>query len=495
MTPIATETGDAAAPSRTLRPGELVLLAALSVLALGLRLYALNTPLWYDEIVTVVESVRAPLGRIVTTFAGDNQHPLYSVLAHLSVAAFGESPWALRLPAALLGVATIPVLYLIGRRVADTAEAAAAALVLAVSYHHVWFSQNARGYTAVFLCVLVSTLALLRWLEGRRPLDLCVFALSMGLGAYAHLTTVLVAIGQAAALALAWLGIDRQARRDADWRGAIVMFAASAAVTLLLYAPMLADVSAVMSGGESSGGQQSTLAWTVAALMQGMQVGFGTLWVLLAGGIVFGTGVISYLRRRPIVALLFILPVAVTVATAVILNRPVRPRFIFFSAGFALLFAVRGAAVIGSSLSAALWGPAGRESGRIATIALVALAGVVLSVRSLPYNYSNPKQDYERAVAFVETSMGPNDVAAVIADGGQIPVVKYLNRPWPRVDRAADLEALRPSSGVVWVVSTFPSYIEGGRPDLWRLLNEACSVAVEVDGTVEDGAITVHRCY
>ena len=86
-------------------------MALLAVAGAGLRFHGIGTNLWYDEIVTLTESVRAPFVQIVTSFAGDNHHPLYSVLAHAAVAVFGEEPSALRLPAALFGAATLPLLY------------------------------------------------------------------------------------------------------------------------------------------------------------------------------------------------------------------------------------------------------------------------------------------------------------------------------------------------------------------------------------------------
>ena len=73
-------------------------LVALLGIGLGLRLYHLGPGLWYDEIETLVEYVRSPLGRIITDYHSTNQHPLYSVLAHFSIATLGESGAALRAP-------------------------------------------------------------------------------------------------------------------------------------------------------------------------------------------------------------------------------------------------------------------------------------------------------------------------------------------------------------------------------------------------------------
>src|SRR5919106_3235672 len=133
--------------NRSLRGADVGFLVVLIILGAGLRLYRLNTGLWYDEIVTVLNSVRPPLREIVSHFPSNNDHPLYSVLAHVAVIAFGEEPWALRLPAVLFGVLTIPIIFALGLVVTNRLEAGAAALILTVSYHHIWFSQNARGYT------------------------------------------------------------------------------------------------------------------------------------------------------------------------------------------------------------------------------------------------------------------------------------------------------------------------------------------------------------
>jgi hypothetical protein len=92
----------------------------------------------------------------------------------------------------------------VGRSAASRLEAGAAATILAVSYHHIWFSQNARAYTALLVCVLLSTHALVRWLDTRRGSLLAWYAAVTAVGAYAHLTMVLVSLSHALAC-----GIER----------------------------------------------------------------------------------------------------------------------------------------------------------------------------------------------------------------------------------------------------------------------------------------------
>src|SRR5579859_2872359 len=75
------------------------ILGALTVIAFALRVWHLNSCLWFDEVLTLLDYVRPPLRSIVTNFESQNQHMLFSILAHFSIRTFGESAWAVRLPA------------------------------------------------------------------------------------------------------------------------------------------------------------------------------------------------------------------------------------------------------------------------------------------------------------------------------------------------------------------------------------------------------------
>jgi uncharacterized membrane protein len=472
-----------------------LLLLILVAAGAALRLYRLDTGLWFDEIVTLITSVRPPLSEIVTSFPGNNNHPLYSVFAHLSVTLLGEHPWTVRLPSALFGVASLPALYLVGTTVASRFESALAVTILTVSYHHVWFSQNARGYTLLLLCVLLATYLLLKWLAGGSGWHLAAYAVVGALGAYTHLTMVFVVVTHAAVVALElWRREWRSAGSRTRWRPAIAAFGGAALLTILLYAPMLGGVQTFFTTQTVTSNEVATPVWALAAALRGLQIGFGSLWAIAAGLLVFGAGAWSYFRRHDVALCLFLLPIPVTLALAVAMARPIFPRFVFFAIGFVLLITVRGAAVLGGWLAdRAVRGVRPEQLGRAAALALTA-AAVVFSIRSLPYGYRYPKQDYARAVAFIEQHRRETDPAAVVGVTGSIPVREYLGREWPRIDRADDLRALQREGRDVWVLFTFPAYIESGQPELWAMLRAACVPVADFHGTVAAGGITVSRC-
>jgi len=135
-----------------------VLLAGVTLLALGLRLYHLNAQsLWYDEGFSVYLSHMSP-GEIVSRTAADIQPPLYYLLLHGWMQLLGDDEPVVRGLSVLFGVLTVPLIYAVAWQLFHSRPAGLlAALVLAVSPLHIWYGQETRMYTLlIFLCLLSS---------------------------------------------------------------------------------------------------------------------------------------------------------------------------------------------------------------------------------------------------------------------------------------------------------------------------------------------------
>jgi mannosyltransferase len=460
-------------------------LAAMTALAALLRAIGSNDGLWLDEIITLVESVRQPLAQILTVFPGNNQHTLYSVLAHASVASFGEQPWSLRLPALVLGALSPAALYLFAREFTSRSEALLAALLMAVSYHSVWFSQNARGYSSLAFFALVSSWLLLRGLRRSSTGDFVGYAVVSALGAYTHLTMVFLVMGHAVACAVR-LGLPLDRAAVSRWRLPFVGFGLAGLMTLALYAPLLLDVRRFFLN-RTMPADVATPAWAAKALLAGLQLGLGTALGALAGALLLLVGLWSYVRQSRFLAALFILPGLFTVAAVLALRQPIFPRFLFFLSGFGVLVVVRGAVEIGARLSR-------RSDGSPAPVTLfgTALVGVMIaaSAASLPYDYRYPKQDFEGAMRFVDTHRLVGE-PVVTAGGAIYPFLRYYQRDWPGIRSSAQLHDVRARSERVWVIYTLAEYIEADAPDLMRTLREECPVSQVFRGTVAGGNVTV----
>jgi mannosyltransferase len=461
-------------------------LALLTVLAVVLRSIGLNNGLWYDEIKTLLDSVHSPLLRILTVFPGDNQHTLFSVLAHLSISVFGDHPWSLRLPSMLLGAATVPVLFLFAREFVGRTEALLASLLLAVAYHHVWFSQSARGYAALAFLTLLSSWLLLRGLRRARASDFVWYAVVSALGVYTHVTMIFLVASHAilCVLPLGLPGLGAEARRR--WRLPVLGFVLAGVFTLILYSPVLFEVQHTLEK-KADPMKGATANWALAELLRGMRIGLGSAFAVIAGATIFLVGVWSYFKQSKFVLGMFLLPGVITILAPVVLHRPVRPRFLLFLAGFALLIVVRGALEIGRMLQRRrATGPA--ETSPLGIGLVLGLAA--LSAASLRFNYRYPKQDFAGALEYMHAHRAEGE-PVLTAGPATYPYRAYFKQPWQGITSLAELQATRALGRRVWVVYTLESYIRSDAPELMAALRADCAVQGVFRGTVGGGDVTV----
>jgi 4-amino-4-deoxy-L-arabinose transferase-like glycosyltransferase len=458
---------------------------ALFLIGIVLRAVGLNGGMWVDEYITVVRSVRLPIGEIVTTFPSNNNHPLFSLLSHLSVMLFGEQPWSLRLPALLFGVVSIPLAFILANQVTDKLEALLATTLFAVSYHHVWFSQNARGYTALLFWTLLCTYLLLRGADGcSRRWDVR-YGIAAALGAYTHLTMGVV-IAAHALWTAARIRLAPDSTPTSFAKRAAVAFGLAGVLSLLLYLPLVFEVNRFFSAPLSPVGRAATPSWAVGEVVRRIGVGLGTIGAVMVG-VPAAIGLASYWRRDRSTTALFVLPPVLVFAGILIMGRPTYPRFFFFALPFAILFVVRGTMIAGETIGNAV------RSGKRIGVAIGASATGVFVLASLTAVIADsryPKQDFEGAIRFIEERRLPGD--AVVPLGPLVLVFRdYYRMPW---FRSTESGAKPPAAAVqrVWIVHSFRSLVSESTFRTHRYLNEeVCRPMGVFRGTVGDGDLHV----
>jgi mannosyltransferase len=463
-----------------------LVLGSLGIVALALRLWRLESDLWFDEVTTLVKFVRPPLGDIVTSFPSQNQHMLYSVLAHLSVAAFGESVAALRLPAVLFGVASVGALFLLGRRLLGTVEAVIACSLMTVSYHHVWFSQNARGYTGLLFFAILSTWL---WLEASpttsRRLWLW-YVVAVCLGMWVHVTFAFVVASHALVSVFLWR------RGDPSFRAAIGAWILCGSLTLQLYALSLPEFLRVALHQVSLPSQWTAPSWVVGETLRSLSLGLGGLSVVLGAGLLAVAGWIGILRDDRPAAFALGLPVVLAATTMTVLGHNLWPRFFFFAAGFAILMVVHGAMTLPGLLVNPRTGT--RLPEHMARIAGLASGGllVAVSVLTLPRCYALPKQDFRGARAYVESRVAPGDGVVAVGLAG-LAYSRYYAPDWSFARTRAELDELRRAHSTLWLVYTLPTHLKTYRPDVWEAVEEGFETVKVFRGSLHGGAIFVCR--
>ncbi|MEH2315604.1 glycosyltransferase family 39 protein [Nostoc sp.] len=126
----------------------------------------------------------------------DPQHPpLYYVMVRLWAQVFGDSPTGVRSLSALISLLIFPSVYWLCLELFESPVVGWVAMALiAVSPLQLFFAQEARQYSLWMVEILVSSAALLRAIRQENKTNWVLYALTLTLGLYTHLFTVLVMI-------------------------------------------------------------------------------------------------------------------------------------------------------------------------------------------------------------------------------------------------------------------------------------------------------------
>jgi len=174
-------------------------LIVVLLLALVLRLVNLGSRnLWYDEAFAVLyaeKSFSAILYGTITQVEGTaaDVHPLlYYFFLHLWMGLFGQSPFVVRLPSVIFGLASIVLAFSIGRELFDSGAGLLAATIITVAPFHINYSQENRMYSLLCLLSLLTVYFFIRCWKGNGYGNWLVFILAATLSLYTHNLAFLV---------------------------------------------------------------------------------------------------------------------------------------------------------------------------------------------------------------------------------------------------------------------------------------------------------------
>jgi len=142
-----------------------------------------RSDLWLDEALTV-DIAKQPLHQIPSFLKRDGAPPLFYVMLHFWIGWFGTSDLAVRSLSGVIGVITLPLTWLAGKRLGGRTVAWAALLLVATSPFAVYYDTETRMYALVALLTVLGFLALDRSLRRPRPGNLIAVAAVTGLLLY-----------------------------------------------------------------------------------------------------------------------------------------------------------------------------------------------------------------------------------------------------------------------------------------------------------------------
>lgn len=468
----------------------IAIVTAIVILGAVLRFWGIGRDLWLDEVATVVSSVKIPWSEIIAAFPGPNHHYLNSILSYLSIQALGESAASVRLPAVLFGIAGIWAFYMLALRITRMKETLFATLIFAVSYHHIFFTQNSRGYSGFLFGAVLGTAFLISIIQNYKPVYLIGYVLSMTVAFYSHLNALFVFAGQMAAFFL-YLLWNKQLQRQAAVVTKRVLLAGvlTGFLTFQLYALVLPEMASFYMTAEAP-----NVGWNIFSLkfyqvfLEGLSLGFQAYIGIGFFLLLMGSGFLSYLRQSLFLALAFVMPAVVGLGLVLAWGIGIYPRFFLFLLPIGILIAVRGAHVLAVVLAMAI--PHLRRMGPALEVSFIS-AAVLLSGFSLIRYYQLPKQNYREALAYIDSMKHNGD--KVVAVDLAILGCRYYQPGILTADSLSKLKKIESSGQPVWVLYTFPELFQKRDPQLYEYIQSHFSTLKVFPGTVRGGAIFVNK--
>lgn len=420
----------------------------VTLVALVLRMIELaDKSLWIDEAFSWWLA-RQPMDVLWRNVLAVDQHPpLYYSLLHLWLPD-GAGETGLRGFSVLWSVPTVPVVYLIGRRVGRPVVALLAAVLQAVSPLHVWYAQQGRMYTMLTFFAAAAILCTLRLLDtrelSRRAVRVTVggLAASVTLTMLSHNTGVLLPVVLAGVVLVLVVRQRRAAAVRVPLDDRTVDFAAA---TVLMTRGPVADLRAIgiglglgvlgwmpwLPGFLKQAGQVDAEFWlpapTTTAVLEHLRNLVSahapaqlTVVLALLAVVLAGCGAWR-LRGRPEAVLLVALLFGPLVLELIVsIRRPIfySQTLIWTSVPLVVLAAV--------ALAGIRWRP-------LAAAATAALVTVNIGALGAYYR-AGSVEDWEGAALYMATQAQPGDVLLFNAGWTRIPFDFYYEGVGPRVE-------------------------------------------------------------
>lgn len=464
---------------------------ALAVVATSLRFSGIGSQLWLDEISALTGSIERPFGAIATQWPGSASHILYELLARAGLLAAGV-PAGIRLPAALFGVAGVLLAWAFARRAFGARQALVIGGLHAVSYHHVMFSQNARGYT-LLIALYLATLVLLveasrrarpsRWLLGS-------YAVAGALAAYSMPMGIFILPGQALVAFVAWW--RGRAQGGTPWPALAGSAVGGGVLAALLYAPFVPAMLRFtrMNAATPEEGPRLGIG-LVREVLDGLLGAFhgpAGLTVVAVFGVI---GLVTWWQRHALSLWLAIAPIVLEAGAVVATGIGIHPRY--FAIVLPVLLVVAGlgldtvvAAVAERTVAA------GRR--RAAVIGGVLTVAVLVSAVPLGRYYRYPKQDFLGAVGAVNARQ-PACGARVGVDVAGHVLTDYYRAGFATAENLDDLRAIesRTRPGRVCAVTTLEGLLATSDPEVVEYLRREYRRVAWLPGTVGDAAMRIYE--
>ena len=396
----------------------MLLILVITIIGAYLRIHNLGVEsLWLDEASSYHYIQDTMIGSwtrtVISTVA-----PLHTVILHF-MTFFSSSEFSLRLPSAIFGTLTIPVIYAMGTRLFGKEEGILSAFLLSISMMHLWYSQEARMYAQTVLFSLLSLYFFYCATKANSKKIWAYFVVFSSLAFYSHYYTIFVIIPEAVYYVLTKIVTPSIKHRNIfaeDWQN-VRMFCISIVaffITILpLFIPFVQQAISRTSTGAPTWGIGQSLSFIPTMLIQFSTQEPKSSNIFL---LVFIIGLIaSALRQKDQFVFMGIFLVIPFIASYILAAKlPFSPRYLLFLLPVYLILVSRGITAVVNLLHSSNKSPSKNTiQKRHVSIIIIALLFLAITLPHITTYYdTTQKNDWRTTSLYLESVTQPGNAVA-----------------------------------------------------------------------------------
>jgi len=431
-----------------------VTILIITIIAALLRIINLNQSLWLDELYTAYFVKNFRLWHYLEL--GD--HWFYTFLSFIFVHIFGENEIVLRIPAYIIGLVTVPMIYYFAKNFFSDKNGLLSALFLCFCYFHIEYSNEARGYSALAFFSLFSSLIFLKIIIDRQQFkktkELFLLTIITALGFLSHFYYIWVIFAQCLTVVFLFLMgkyFKMNKLTDADTiTNLLLTMITGLFIGLFIYGPnFLFALFDKYTKWVSTGDPVSLNLFSY--LLIGRIDFMLSLFFIFFMTVALGN---MYIRKRVVIFLYFIFILIVPYIILMVICKRIFYRYIIYMLPFMIIILADGILVLVNFL---------KSKWKKFILFIFVITFIILQIPALRryyfYRFSG-RQDYRSVGKMIDNYADRGDF--VYGIGGNAGWLQYYIKKHQLIynfDREQLIHQIEEGKNNIWLVVSYPEYI------------------------------------